>query len=139
VPAIEGARTWLNENQVRPIEVEAFLINETLGYGGTCDLIAEIGGEVWLLDWKSSKSVAWADGKVYDEMRLQLAAYARAEFVARPADPTRYPVPAITRYGVVHVTDAGTRLYEAEVTDEDWTAFGACHRLHSWRKPGRAA
>ena len=139
VPAIEGARAWLNENQVRPIEVEAFLIHESLGYGGTCDLIAEIRGEVWLLDWKSSKSVAWPNGKVYDEMRLQLAAYARAEFIARPADPNRYPVPAITRYGVVHVTDAGTRLYEADVTEDDWTAFRACLWLHSWRKPGRAA
>lgn len=134
VPAIEGARTWLNETGVRPIEVEAFLIHETLGYGGTCDLIAEIAGETWLLDWKSSKSVAWPDGRVYDEMRLQLAAYARAEFIARPADPERYPVPAITRYGIVHVTDAGTRLYPADVTDADWTAFRACLLLHGWRK-----
>lgn len=138
VPAINGARAWLNERKVKPIEIEAFLIHETLGYGGTCDLIAEIDGEVWLLDWKTSKSVAWANGKVYDEMRLQLAAYSHAEFVARPADPTRYPVPPITRLGVVHVTDAGTRLYEAEVTDNDWVAFRACLLLHGWRK-GKAA
>lgn len=138
VPAIEGARAWLNETGVRPIEVEAFLIHETLGYGGTCDLIAEIGGETWILDWKSSKSVAWPDGRVYDEMRLQLAAYARAEFIARPADPARYQVPPITRFGIVHVTDAGTRLYPADVTDADWIAFRACLLLHGWRK-GRAA
>lgn len=134
VPAIEGARTWLNETGVRPIEVEAFVIHETLGYGGTLDLIAEIAGETWLLDWKSSKSVAWPDGQVYSEMRLQLAAYARAEFIARPGDPERYPVPAITRYGIVHVTDAGTRLYEATVTDADWIAFRACLMLYDWRK-----
>jgi hypothetical protein len=138
VPAIDGARAWLNQSGIKPLEVEAFLIHETLGYGGTCDLIAEIDGEVWLLDWKSSKSVAWPDGRVYDEMRLQLAAYARAEFIARPADPERYPVPAITRYGIVHVTDAGTRLYPADVTEKDWTAFRACLLLHGWRK-GRAA
>lgn len=144
VPAIESARAWLNQAKVKPLEVEAFLIHETLGYGGTCDLIAEIPDplsgtvETWLLDWKSSKSVAWPDGRVYDEMRLQLAAYARAEFIARPADPERYPVPPITRYGIVHVTDAGTRLYPADVTDADWTAFRACLLLHGWRK-GRAA
>jgi hypothetical protein len=144
VPAIDGARTWLNEMRVKPLEVEAFLIHETLGYGGTCDLIAEIADplsgtvETWLLDWKSSKSVAWPDGRVYDEMRLQLAAYARAEFIARPADPARYPIPPITRYGIVHVTDAGTRLYPADVTEADWTAFRACLWLHGWRK-GRAA
>lgn len=131
--AVAGARAWLNEAKVRPLEVEAFLINETLGYGGTCDLIAEIDGEVWLLDWKTSKSVAWASGKVYDEMRLQLAAYANAEFIARPADPDRHPVPPITRHGIVHVTDAGTRLYDAEVTDADWSAFRAALHLYQWR------
>jgi hypothetical protein len=133
-PAIEGARTWLNEQRVEPIEVEAFLIHETLGYGGTCDLIARIGGETWLLDWKTSKSVAWPSGVVYVDLKLQLAAYARAEFIARPADPTRYQLPAITRTGIVHVTDAGTRLYPADVTDADWNAFRACLYLHGWKK-----
>jgi hypothetical protein len=135
-PAVEGARTWLNENKVKPLEVESFLINETLGYGGTCDLIAVIGAEVWLLDWKTSKSVAWPDGRVYDEYRLQLAAYARAEFIGRPADANRYQVPPITRYGIVHVTDGGTRLYEANVTEDDWIAFRACLRLYQWRSSG---
>jgi len=131
--AVAGARAWLNEAKVRPLEVEAYLINETLGYGGTCDLIAEIDGEVWLLDWKTSKSVAWASGKVYDEMRLQLAAYANAEFIARPADPVRHPLPAITRYGIVHVTDGGTRLYDAQVGPADWSAFRAALHLYQWR------
>lgn len=134
VPAIEGARAWLNERQIRPLEVEAFLIHETLGYGGTCDLIAEIDGETWLLDWKTSKSVAWPSGQVYVDLKLQLAAYARAEFIARPADSTRYPIPAITRYGIVHVTDAGTRLYPADVTEADWNAYRACLFLHGWKK-----
>jgi hypothetical protein len=133
-PAVASARAWLNEQRLRPIEVEAFLISESVGYGGTCDLIAEIAGETWLLDWKTSKTVAWPDGRVYDEMRLQLAAYARADFIARPADPERYPVPEIDRYGIVHVTDAGTRLYEAEVTEGDWTAFRAARFLYDWRK-----
>jgi hypothetical protein len=133
VPAVQGARLWLNEFKVKPLEVESFLINETLGYGGTCDLVAVIGGEVWLLDWKTSKSVAWPDGRVYDEFRLQLAAYARAEFIGRVGDSNRYQVPAITRFGIVHVTDGGTRLYPADVSDDDWIAFRACLRLYQWR------
>ena len=133
-PAIAGARAWLNQRKVKPIEVEAFLINETVGYGGTCDLIAEIDGEVWLLDWKTSKSVAWADGKVYNEMRLQLAAYSRAEFIARVGDDVRYPLPEITRFGIVHVTDGGTKLYEAVVTDADWRTFRACLWIYEWLK-----
>lgn len=141
--AAEGARSWLNqqalEHGLRSLEIESYVINPTLGYGGTVDLIAEIDGEVWLLDWKSGASVAWPNGRVYDEMRLQLAAYAHGEFVARPADPTRYPMPAITRYGIVHVTDSGTRLYDAEVSEDDWIAFRAALYLHQWRKPWRVA
>ena len=134
MPAVAGARAWLNARKVQPLEVEAFLINETIGFGGTCDLIAEIDGEVTLIDWKTSKSVAWPDGSVYDEMRLQLAAYSHAEFVAKPSDPTRYPLPVITRHAILHVTDTGTRLYPADVTEADWIAFRACLNLYGWRK-----
>ena len=145
--AISGVRDWLNTNRVRPIAVEAFLLNPeaigwtrpdgasvTAGYGGTCDLIAEIDGETWLLDWKTGRSVAWPTGEVYSDHRLQLAAYGHAAFLAKLGDPVKYPVPTIDRYGIVHVTDGGTRLYEANVTDEDWVAFRSCLRLHEWRK-----
>ena len=134
VAAVQGARRWLNDNAVRPLEVESFLLNETAGYGGTCDLVAEIAGEVWLLDWKTSGSVADRSGRVYSDMRLQLAAYLHAEFVAKPADSTRYPLPAIQRCGILHVTDGGTRLYDAALTDADWTAFRACLHLYGWGK-----
>jgi hypothetical protein len=141
--AVAGARAWLNqqvrEHGLRPLEVEAFLINETLGYGGTLDLIAELDGEVWLLDWKTGKSVAWPDGSVYADHRLQLAAYAKAGFIARIGDPERYPLPVVTRFGIVHVTDGGTRLYEADVTERDWIAFRACLNLWDWQKNGGKA
>ena len=83
---------------------------------------------------EDGSSVATPDGTVYRDHRLQLAAYANAEFIARPNDPERYPLPAITRYGIVHVTDGGTRLYEAAVTPRDWIAFRACLALHAWSK-----
>lgn len=148
--AVEGARAWLNAKRPVPLEVESFLINATLGYGGTCDLIAELDGEIWLLDWKSSKSVAWPSGQVYNEYRLQLAAYRHAEFVGVVGDPEEYELPAIARVGVVHVTDGGTRLYPADVNadgsrmtaeqlEDDWIAFRACLRLHQWQSPRSAA
>jgi hypothetical protein len=134
--AAEGARAWLNQQAVehglRPLEVESFVLHPTHGYAGTIDLIAEIDGEVWLLDWKTGKTVVDSKGRVYREMRLQLAAYANAEFIGRPADPVRYELPRITRYGIVHVTDGGTRLYDAEVAESDWIAFRAALYLHTW-------
>ena len=93
---------------VRRLSVRLYPVNESLGYGGTLDLIAELDGEVWLLDWKTGKSVASPAGEVYRDHRLQLAAYEHAEFIAKPGDPERYPIPAITRHGIVHVTDSGT-------------------------------
>ncbi len=122
-----------------PALLEVRLINETLGYGGTLDLIAELDGETWLLDWKTGKSVAWPDGSVYADHRLQLAAYANAGFIARIGDPERHPLPAVTRFGIVHVTDGGTRLYEADVTERDWIAFRACLNLWDWQKNGGKA
>jgi hypothetical protein len=136
--AVQGARAWLNqqatEHALRPLHVEAYLIHATLRYGGTLDLIAEIDGEVWLLDWKTGKSVARPSGDVYSDHRLQLAAYAHAEFIAKPGDPKEYPLPTINRFGIVHVTDGGTRLYEADVTERDWIAFRACLNLWDWRR-----
>jgi hypothetical protein len=98
----------------------------------------EINGETWLLDWKSSKSVAWPNGQLYDEMRLQLVAYSHGEFIARIGDPQRYDLPTIDRLGILHVTDAGTRLYPADVAEDDWIAFRAFLWIHRWRK-GKAA
>ena len=60
-------------------------------------------------------------------------------FLAKLGDPEKYPVPTIDRYGIVHVTDGGTRLYEATVTPRDWVAFRACLNLHDWRKNGGKA
>lgn len=137
--AVAGARAWLNERDVEPLEIEAYLINETEGYGGTCDLIAQIAGVTWLLDWKTSKSVASPDGRVYDDMRLQLAAYSRAEFIARTGDPGRYELPAIERFGILHVTDGGTRLYPADVTEDDWTTFRACLWIYGWHQKAKSA
>lgn len=141
--AVEGARAWLNDTArssgLRPLLVEAFLLNESVGYGGTVDLVAEIGGEVWLLDWKTGKSVADPKGVVYRDHRLQLSAYANAEFEGRPGDSTRHPLPAVERFGIVHVTDGGTRLYPVDVDAADWTAFRACVALYRWQRGELAA
>lgn len=62
-------------------------------FAGTFDAIARIDGELWLLDYKTSK-------RVYDTHHLQLAAYegARRELGLEP----------IARQAVVHITPDGT-------------------------------
>lgn len=50
------------------IQTEISLINERLGYAGTLDLIAEIEGQTWLIDFKTSNAI-------YNSYELQVAAY----------------------------------------------------------------
>ena len=135
-----GSTQQVREHGLRPLEVEAFLLHETLGYGGTLDLIAELDGEVWLLDWKTGKSVATAGRHACTPTTGSSWRRTRTPS-SSPGSATRSgtPLPAITRYGIVHVTDGGTRLYEADVTERDWIAFRACLNLWDWQKNGGKA
>lgn len=50
------------------IKVEISLVDGTLGFGGTLDYVCKIGGDIWLLDWKSG-------GSVYKGNKIQISAY----------------------------------------------------------------
>lgn len=59
---------WLREQKVKPLYIEQELIDKKLGLIGHCDLLAEINGHNYIVDFKTSKKI----GKSYP---LQLAAY----------------------------------------------------------------
>jgi len=61
----EKARLTLD---FEPIEAEKLLVSEEYGYAGTTDLLCEIHGDDWLLDWKVSS-------RLWPEVEYQLAAY----------------------------------------------------------------
>lgn len=123
---------WQGSGWKRRI-TEAYVINRTLGYGGTIDLLAyDENGRTVLADVKSGKGV-------YGETILQLLAYGRAEVIAPVGSPTAYPMPPIDRYAVLHVTDAGVRVVDIEPTEEDWVAFQACIPLAAWQKTHKDA
>jgi hypothetical protein len=146
VPSTSGTRrgrrrrAWLNqqalEHGLRPLEVEAYLLNETLGYGGTCDLIAEIDGEVWLLDWKTGSR---SPGRT---ARCTTTTGCSSRRTPTPSSspgrrPGALPDAGDHRFGIVHVTDGGTRLYEATSPSATGSRSGpACGS--TWRK-GKAA
>jgi hypothetical protein len=62
---------WEAKNHVVWEESELTLFNTKDGYCGTCDAVATVNGVRYLVDFKTSKAV-------YDEYRLQLAAYREA-------------------------------------------------------------
>lgn len=82
-----------------PVLVEVVVYHLEYGYAGTLDLVAEVGGETWLLDIKTAKGV-------YAETAYQLAAYKYASHYV-DADGQAQPMVAVDRCAVVHVTDKG--------------------------------
>jgi hypothetical protein len=118
-------RDFLETFQPRFLAVEAMVCSERYEYGGTADAFVEIDNEIWLLDYKTGSGV-------YPDSALQLAGLARAQFVGRPGDPVQYPVPAATRFGVLHIRPEGARLLPVVVNRETVAAFLDARRLYAW-------
>lgn len=59
---------WESQTKVEIVAQEMPLVSEVYQFGGTPDAIGTIGGELCLLDWKTSNSV-------YTDYILQIAAY----------------------------------------------------------------
>jgi hypothetical protein len=96
------------------------------GYGGTFDLLCyDADGRTVLADIKTGKGV-------YRETILQLAAYGAAELVSPMGSQHVYPMPAIDRYAVIHVTRDGVREVEVSVGSREWQAWWACLDLYGW-------
>lgn len=112
------------------VSSEKAILNLSEGYAGTFDLLMHIDSELWLVDVKTGKGV-------YPDYALQLAAYGMAEHIALPNDPSLYPFPTPTRYGVLHLRPEaypgdGYRLIEYQITDKERLAFLAACELWRW-------
>lgn len=113
--------------QLEPIFKECNLYSRKHGYAGTTDLICCMGGgEVWMLDYKTGKAV-------YDEAKLQLAAYRAADFIL-PYGPNPEPVdlPPIDHTGVVLLGEDGT--WSLTETHAPLDVFLALMTVHRWQK-----
>lgn len=118
---------WFAASGWRRRITEALVVNPTLGYGGTLDLLAfDEQGRTVLADVKSGKSI-------YPETTLQLLAYGEAELIAPQGSPTAYPMPSVDRYVILHVTESGVEPIEVEPTDADREALRACIPLAAWK------
>ena len=118
-------RDFLDVFQPRFLALEAMVCSPRYEYGGTADAFAEIDGEIWLLDYKTGAGV-------YPDTALQLGGLARAQFIGQPGDPTQYPVPFATRFGVLHIRPEGARLLPVVVNRETVAAFLDARRLFGW-------
>lgn len=60
--------TWASMSKLEIVEQEMMLVSERYRFGGTPDAIGRIGGELCLVDWKTSNGI-------YSDYLLQVAAY----------------------------------------------------------------
>ncbi len=124
---INGLMEFLYDEEPEVLWSESTVYSRTHGYAGTADLVAKmrVGSSTVpvILDVKTSK-------RVYDETALQLAAYARADFVGLD-DGTEASLTADgapVEYGVV-VRPMASGRYEKVVfalTDDVFDLFLAC-------------
>jgi len=64
---------WRKDFNPQIIEHEKVIVNKEERYAGTLDMLAKIGGKLYVIDFKTSKS-----GETYIEAELQVAAYLKA-------------------------------------------------------------
>lgn len=69
--AILSFAEWANEVKPKFLHKEITAISNIHGFAGTVDCIAEIDGQVYIIDWKSSQYV-------WPEMEIQVSAYKEA-------------------------------------------------------------
>lgn len=114
---VESYLRFLDEWDPQPILVERTVVNYTVGYAGTLDLVADIAGRGrLLLDVKTNRS------GVYGDVAFQLAAYRYAEhYVAE--DGTEPPMPAVDGCGVIHVRADGYDLVPVAADARQFTEF----------------
>lgn len=127
-PLVPHLETFLRD--WRPVfeMAEATVYSVAESYAGTLDAIAVMGDPPrrYLLDYKTGADV-------YDEVALQLAAYARAEAVYVAPGITA-PLPAVDGAAVVHVTADGYRLVPVDIGDDAWRAFRHVREVFRWQE-----
>lgn len=123
-PYFPAIKAFFDQINPMPVAIEVCLFNAEHGYAGTADLIATINGKTALIDWKTSKFI-------YEEMALQLAAYARCH-TGILEDGTRFAYDKPEIQGIVLLRDNGTFQWAPQ--NGDFEAFLAAKKLYEWKQ-----
>jgi hypothetical protein len=150
-PFLDQFDAWCQKWQPIYHMVEAAVYNRTFGHAGTLDAVAEIEGQLLMIDYKTSRksfdgrpTKANPKGKPtgpYPETALQLAAYSHAELVAVwrarrfEKQRRRYyllntdevllgePLPKTDGGAVIHITPEHCNLHILRCDDEVFEKF----------------
>jgi hypothetical protein len=117
-----GLRRWFDDVAFAPELIERPVASRAHRYAGRFDVVGIMGGERWLIDFKTSSGV-------YGDTALQTAAYARAEFYLDAQDAEQ-PMPHIDRIGVLHVRPDLSELYSLGDIDTAFEEFLAAQTIY---------
>jgi hypothetical protein len=113
---VESYLRFLTEWNPTVLHSEAVLFSRTYRYGGTLDLIADMDGQRYLCDVKTSRS------GVYGETGLQLAAYRYADFLLDD-DGEQIPLPEVDATAVIWVRGDGYDVVPVEAGPDQFKVF----------------
>lgn len=127
---VEQCIKFLDQYKVRPVVTETVVVNRSIGYAGTLDLVADLAGPRaggrYLIDWKTGRSV-------YPETALQLAAYAHAEHYVT-LDGAERPVAelGIQRGLMVHLRADDFDVYPMRIDELAYRVFRHVAYVARW-------
>lgn len=123
VPAVQ---TFFRVVRPKVVATELTVYNTIHEYAGTLDLLADIGGQRYVVDYKTSK-------QVYREHGLQVEAYRMCNRVVDRNDiPLLASGTIADRGAVVLFKNNGTFTFNE--TNEDFGAFLSAKRLWEWSR-----
>lgn len=117
---------WKESLQIKVIECELKMKSDVLGYKGTLDHILKVGDEIWLIDWKTIKTIK--ENVIYPSYILQVIGYKKLYEVNGGK---------IDRYFVGMFEKEGNNFYIHEVKVNEqlaWKIFVNLLEIYKWLK-----
>ena len=124
--SIEAFLAWTKENEVKFLNTERIVYSKKYGYAGTLDAEVMINGKYSVVDFKTSKAI-------YDEMFLQVSAYAHAvmeEDGKKDAQLYILRLPKVAPQG----NDSPFEARKVDHSDELFKVFLSCLNIQRWKR-----
>lgn len=120
---------FLDDYRPRYLATEATVYHRAQAYAGTADAFLEVKvNGAWLrlcVDYKSGN-------RIYPEVAIQCAAYARGEFLGGPDGMTEYPVPEVDGTAVLHLRPKGYTFRRLRYDEPVFRSFLYAREIFRW-------
>lgn len=136
---------WWHNFQVKPLAAEITVWNHSVGYAGTLDLVAEIGGKVCLIDYKTRGTDRSGRVKsLNDNVVMQLAAGFKAEESLVDAEagtwePWAYGQDAMLLGVAIGETEVVAYQANPQTLPQYWQKFWALRQVWEYQQSVSAA